>query len=88
MPSSTIQILGAEKALFRHLRNKKRNLPPRHGLIVQHPLLSGAPDKEHGKRARALAAKISQAVRIDYFKGKFIGDKFKKELVDKFKVKY
>ncbi|MBW2976609.1 hypothetical protein KY347_04140 [Candidatus Woesearchaeota archaeon] len=85
MPASTIQILGAEKALFRHMRNKKRNKPPRHGLIVQHPIISEAPEKEHGKRARVLAAKISQAVRIDYFKGKFIGDKLKRELEDKFK---
>jgi len=42
----------------------------------------------HGKAARALADKLSIAVKIDYFKGKFIGDKLKKELVDKFKIQY
>jgi nucleolar protein 56 len=42
----------------------------------------------HGKVARALADKLSIAVKIDYFKGKFIGDKLKKGLVDKFKIQY
>ena len=88
MPASTIQILGAEKALFRHMRNKRRNLPPKHGLIIQHPLISGTPEKERGKRARALASKISLAVKVDYFKGKFIGNKLKKELEEKFKIQY
>ena len=42
----------------------------------------------HGKVARALADKLSIAVRVDYFKGNFIGDKLKKELVNKFKIQY
>ena len=83
MPASTIQILGAEKALFRHMVTGAR--PPRHGIIVNHPLISGKPQAEHGKRARALADKISMAVKIDFFKGKYIGDKLKKELDEKFK---
>jgi len=88
MPASTIQILGAEKALFRHMRNKRRNRPPKHGLIHEHQLVQKSKAKMHGKVARALADKLSIAVKIDYFKGKFIGDKLKKELVDKFKIQY
>ena len=42
----------------------------------------------YGKAARSLADKLSIAVKIDYFKGKFIGDKLKKELIDKFKIQY
>ena len=83
MPASTIQILGAEKALFRHLKSGAK--PPRHGIIVNHSLISEAKQKDHGKRARALADKISIAVKIDYFKGKFIGDKLRKELEEKFR---
>src|SRR3989338_7438755 len=88
MPASTIQVLGAEKALFRHMRNKRRNLPPKHGIIHEHQLIQKSNSKMHGKAARALADKLSIAVKIDYFKGKFIGDKLKKELVDKFKIQY
>ena len=88
MPSSTIQILGAEKALFRHMRNKKRNLPPKHGIIHEHQLIQKSREEMHGKAARALADKLSIAVKIDYFKGKFIGDKLKKGLVDKFNIQY
>ena len=88
MPASTIQILGAEKALFRHMRNKRRNLPPKYGMIHEHQLIQKSKSGVHGKVARALADKLSIAVKIDYFKGKFIGDKLKKGLVDKFKVQY
>lgn len=82
MPASTIQILGAEKALFRHMKTGAKS--PRHGLIVNHPLIAKAPDRMHGKIARALADKISIASKIDYFQGKFIGDKLIKELEEKF----
>ncbi|MFH0876489.1 MAG: hypothetical protein V1859_11215 [archaeon] len=81
-PSSTIQLLGAEKALFRHLVNR-RALPPKHGILHEHKLLLGSPRKNHGKIARALADKISLAVRIDYFKGEFRGDLLKKELEER-----
>ena len=88
MPASTIQILGAEKALFRHMRNKRRNLPPKFGIIHEHQLIQKSKNNMHGKAARALADKLSIAVKIDYFKGIFIGDKLKKGLVDKFKISY
>lgn len=88
MPASTIQILGAEKALFRHMRNKKRNLPPKYGLIHEHQLIQKSEKGMQAKAARALADKLSIAVKVDYFKGKFIGDKLKKGLMEKFKVQY
>jgi nucleolar protein 56 len=68
-PSSTIQIMGAEKALFRHLKTGER--PPKHGLIYQHPDLRGAKWWLRGKIARTLAAKLSLAVRKDFFSGEF-----------------
>ncbi len=82
MPASTIQILGAEQALFRHMKTGAK--PPRHGVIVHHPLIAKAPDRMHGKIARALADKISIASKVDYFQGQFIGDKLRKELEKKF----
>lgn len=84
MPASTVQLLGAEKALFRHMLNKKAR-PPKHGLILQHELLQKAKKQDRGKVARGLADKIAIAVKVDYFKGKFIGNKLKKELEAKFK---
>ncbi|MBW3011918.1 C/D box methylation guide ribonucleoprotein complex aNOP56 subunit, partial [Candidatus Woesearchaeota archaeon] len=81
IPSSTIQLLGAEKALFRHIRTGAR--PPKHGIIIEHPLVSQA--KEKGKVARMLANKISLAAKVDLYKGEFVGDKMKKELEEKLK---
>jgi len=87
MPASTLQVLGAEKALFRHMRNKK-NRPPKFGLIHEHQLIQKSKREMYGKVARALADKASIAARVDYFRGKFIGDKLKKELIEKFKIEY
>lgn len=84
MPASTIQVLGAEQALFRHMKTGAK--PPRHGIIVNHPLIAKAPDRMHGKIARALSDKISIASKVDYFKGQFIGDKLRGELDKKFNV--
>ncbi len=72
MPSSTVQILGAEKALFRHLKTGSK--PPKYGVLLAHSLVQQMPKNKQGKAARVLADKISLAVRIDYFKGEFRGD--------------
>lgn len=64
-PSSTVQIMGAEKALFRHLKSGDR--PPKYGLIYQHPQVRGAKWWNRGKIARMLAGMISHAVRRDVF---------------------
>ncbi len=69
LPSSTIQILGAEKALFRHL--KSRANPPKHGVIFQHPSIRSSPWWIRGKVARLLAGKIALAVRKDVFSQEF-----------------
>lgn len=64
-PSSTVQIMGAEKALFRHLKSGDR--PPKYGLIYQHPQVRGAKWWNRGKIARMLAGRISLAARKDVF---------------------
>ena len=69
MPSGTVQVLGAEKALFRHLKTGER--PPKHGLIFQHPEVRGAKWWLRGKIARTLALKISLAVRKDVYSGDY-----------------
>jgi RNA processing factor Prp31 len=66
MPASKLQLIGAEKALFRHLRNKK-NLPPKHGIIHEHPMMQSLPFKSKGKAARLIADKMAIAARLDYF---------------------
>lgn len=73
LPSSTIQLLGAEKALFKHLRSGVK--PPKHGLILQHPLVRELKPWQRGKMARSLAGKIAIAARGDYFGDKSLGEK-------------
>ena len=85
LPSSTIQLLGAEKALFRHIRGLGKC--PKHGVLVQHTLMEAAKMKDKGRVARALADKISIAAKVDYFKGNFVGDKLKAGLDARFKKK-
>ena len=66
LPASTIQVLGAEKALFRALKTGTR--PPKHGLLFQHPLIHAAPRWQRGKIARAIASKVAIAARIDVYR--------------------
>lgn len=83
MPASTIQLLGAEEALFRHIKTGAR--PPKYGILLQHPFVSKAKKSDKGKVAKALSDKISIAVRVDYFKGEFIGDKLREGIEKRFK---
>jgi len=78
MPASTIQVLGAEKALFRALRTGTR--PPKHGIIFQHALIHEAKRWQRGKVARALAGKLAIAARTDAFSGKYLGDDLRANL--------
>lgn len=64
-PASKIQVLGAERAMFRHL--KEHGDPPKHGIIFQHPTISKSPWWQRGKIARSLAAKIAIAARLDKY---------------------
>ena len=77
-PASTIQVLGAEKALFRSLKTGTR--PPKHGIIFQHTLLHDAKRWQRGKIARALAGKLAIAARCDAYGGRFIGRDLKANL--------
>lgn len=62
-PASTIQILGAEKALFRALKTKHDT--PKYGLIYHASLIGQASGRNKGKMARVLAAKAAIGIRVD-----------------------
>ena len=81
-PASTVQLLGAEKALFRHIKTGARS--PKYGVIFQHPLIQHAKRKDRGKVSRSLADKLSICARLDYFKGEFKAPEYKKQLEEKF----
>jgi len=89
LPASTVQVLGAEKALFRSLRTGAR--PPKHGIIFQHSLIHEAKGWQRGKVARTLAGKLTIAARIDAFSGKYMGEELKADLekrIEEIKEKY
>jgi nucleolar protein 56 len=89
MPASTVQVLGAEKALFRSLRTGAR--PPKHGIIFQWEEIHGAQYWLKGKIARALAGKLSIASRIDLYSGEYMGDNLLQDVkkrIEDIKSKY
>lgn len=83
LPAGTIQVLGAEKALFKHI--KDGTPPPKHGIIFQHELINKAPKNKRGKIARLLATKIAIAAKADAFTKKFIADKLKKDIEKRYR---
>ncbi|MDG5778696.1 NOP5/NOP56 family protein [Haloarculaceae archaeon H-GB2-1] len=66
-PSGTVQVLGAEDALFAHLRGQATS--PKHGIIYTHEYVRGTPQANRGSAARALAGKLTIAARIDHYSG-------------------
>jgi len=70
LPSTSVQILGAERALFKHLQ--RGTPPPKHGVIYLHPLLKGVKKKRRGKVAKIIARFISIAARADAFSGRLL----------------
>jgi nucleolar protein 56 len=80
MPASTIQVLGAEKALFRALKTGTQ--PPKHGILFQHAIVHAAPRWQRGKMARAIAAKAAIASRVDVY-----GQGINQSLLDKLNVR-
>ena len=66
-PSGTVQVLGAEDALFAHLRGRAPS--PKHGIIFTHEYVRGTRPEDRGSAARAFAGKLSIAARIDYYSG-------------------
>lgn len=88
MPASTIQLLGAEKALFKHIKFGSK--PPKYGILFKLAAVGNAQREHRGKMARVYATKISIALKADYFSKNFIADKLKKSLdisVEKIKAK-
>lgn len=78
MPAGTIQLLGAEKALFKHIKFGSK--PPKYGVIFKLAAVTNAQREKRGMVARAYATKIAIAVKADYFTKKFIADKLKETL--------
>jgi nucleolar protein 56 len=81
MPASRIQLLGAEKALYRFLKTGEKR--PKHGLIFQWNQIRSAKPIHRGNIARLLAGKIAIAAKVDYFNGEFIADTLAKEIEEK-----
>jgi nucleolar protein 56 len=69
MPSGTVQVLGAEEALFAHLHGRAPS--PKHGVIHVHEDVRGAPDGERGSAARVLAGKLAITARVDHYAGDY-----------------
>jgi nucleolar protein 56 len=67
MPAGTIQVLGAEDALFAHLRGHAPS--PKHGVIFTHEFVRGTRPEDRGSAARAFAAKLALAARADHYAG-------------------
>ena len=80
-PSSTVQVFGAEKALFRSL--KTGTDPPKHGIIYRVAEVNSAPYWQRGKIARSLAGKLSIAARIDAYSDKNVGEKLREEFLSR-----
>jgi len=83
MPASRIQLLGAEKALYRFLKTGEKR--PKHGLIFQWSQIRSAKPWIRGKIARLVAGKIGLSAKVDFFSGEFIGDILSKEVQEKIK---
>jgi|APHM01.1.fsa_nt_gi Protein implicated in ribosomal biogenesis, Nop56p homolog len=81
-PASTVQMLGAEKALFRFLREGGN--PPKHGILFEHEYVSPLHPDERGKMARFLANKAVIAARLDQYGDKEKGKDLREECRQKF----
>jgi nucleolar protein 56 len=68
-PSGTVQVLGAEEALFAHLRGGAD--PPKHGVIYTHDAVRGTAREHRGSASRALAGKLTIAARVDHYSGEY-----------------
>ena len=81
MPASRIQLLGAEKALYRFLKTGEKR--PKHGLIFQWNLIRGSKPWNRGKISRLISGKIGISAKVDYFRGEFVADVLSKEINEK-----
>ena len=88
-PASTIQLLGAERALFRSLKSSAKS--PKHGIIFQWHGIRSAKPWHRGKISRLLSGKISIAAKLDYFSDKMLGEQLLNEVnqkIEEIKQKY
>ncbi len=86
LPASTIQVIGAEKSLFKaisRMKKGKKARVPKHGIIFQHPFIRTLPKRKRGKMARFLASKIAIAARVDYFSGEL-----KEDMIEEVRHRY
>ncbi|MBZ6493512.1 NOP5/NOP56 family protein [Natrinema longum] len=79
-PSGTVQVLGAEDALFAHLRGHAPS--PKHGIIYTHDAVRGTHPENRGSAARAVAGKLAIAARVDHYAGE-IRPELEAELVER-----
>ncbi|MBN2880543.1 NOP58 family protein [Candidatus Woesearchaeota archaeon] len=84
-PASTLQLLGAEKALFRFLKDSKHK-SPKYGILYQHSIMSKVKAKERGKVARTLANFMALSLKIDVHNP--VLDNSKLEIISKSLRKY
>jgi len=78
MPASTIQLLGAEKALFRHMKFGSK--PPKYGILFRLGAVANARKEDRGRVARLYAAKISIAARADAYSKSNISETLKRSI--------
>ena len=83
-PSSTIQLLGSEKALFRHLKDKRAK-SPKYGILYETGYIKKAPEDKKGKIARIIASKLSIAAKIDFYSQRDEREKLKNEIKEEIK---
>ena len=81
MPASRIQLLGAEKALYRFLKTGEKR--PKHGLIFQWNQIRGSKPWNRGKISRVISGKIGISVKLDFFGGEFLADVLSSEINEK-----
>jgi nucleolar protein 56 len=80
LPSSTVQVLGAEKAFFRFLKDGGR--PPKHGVLFQHPMVHSTRREFRGRVARSMASAAALASRLDRYGG-YDAERLKERLEDR-----
>jgi nucleolar protein 56 len=81
-PASTVQVLGAEKALFSHLKGEADS--PKHGVLFEHRFVRPLESEKRGKMARFLANKTVIAARMDLYGDKEKGENLRRECQEKF----
>lgn len=85
LPSSTVQLLGAERSLFKYLKGRDAKRPPKFGILFLHPDISGSKKEYQGKVARLLSSKLTLAARTDFYTKRDITKQLVKDYKEKLK---